>query len=152
MTLRAIFFDLDDTLLQTTATRTERASLSAEALLPHASGLDLETLIARMLAPNDEGFPVGTKPIVEELGLAGSEAAEHARGIWFFEGCEHLITCYDGAEAVVDALYLDYTLGVISNGHPKSRRTSSARLASAIASTPTWPSTARQSGIPSPIL
>jgi len=67
VTFRAIFFDLDDTLLQTTATRTERAS------------------IARMLAPNDEGFPVGTKPIVEELGLAGSEAAEHARGIWFLK-------------------------------------------------------------------
>jgi FMN phosphatase YigB (HAD superfamily) len=116
MSIRAVFFDLDHTLCMTTATRSQRARLSAEVLLPYAHGAGIETLIKRMLAPNDEGLPLGTRPLVEELGIQGSEPAERARGIWFFQGCEHLVRAPDGAEGVVEALRPSYTLGVISNG------------------------------------
>ncbi len=118
MSIRAVFFDLDDTLMLTTATRPERARLCAEALLPHGNGMNIDELMSRMLAPNPDGFPVGAEPVIDELRIADLDAARQAIGIWFFLGCEHLIQPPEGAEAVVQALSTEYTLGVISNGLP----------------------------------
>lgn len=119
MGIRAVFFDLDDTLVLTTATRADRAKLSAQVLLPHARGLNVEELAARILAPRgDDGFPVGSRPVVEELGIVGTDAARQARDLWFFLGCEHLVRGPEDAGEVVQALGADYQLGVITNGIP----------------------------------
>jgi HAD superfamily hydrolase (TIGR01549 family) len=117
MAISAVFFDLDDTLCLTTATRPERARLSAEVLLPHARGLDAETLMSRMLALNAEGFPVGAISVIEALNIDDSEAAARAVGTWFFQGCEHLIRSPDGAQDVIESLAASHTLGIISNGN-----------------------------------
>ena len=123
MTIRAVFFDLDDTLCQTTATRRDRARLSAEVLLPHAKDEDLDTLITRMLAPHPKtGFPLGAQPLIDELGIAGTQAAATAIGIWFFQGCEQLLRGYDGAEEAIRVLQASYSLGVITNGNHDIQR------------------------------
>ncbi len=118
MSIRAVFFDLDDTLILTTATRTQRARLSAEALLPHARSMSIDSLASRMLAPTPRVSRSEPHPLIEELNIAGTEAAASAIGIWFFRRCEHLIRGPNGAERVVRALSTDHTLGVISNGDP----------------------------------
>ena len=123
MTLRALFFDLDDTLCMTSRTRPERARLAFEALRDVCPDLAFEEFAARLLAPNPAtGFIAGSQALLSELGVLETPAGRRAHGLFFFDGCSHLIRPYDGMRAALDALSHDFWLGVITNGEPAIQR------------------------------
>ena len=123
MTLKAVFFDLDDTLLETTGTqalRAERVALRLQRELPAlACGAFIERAIAKDPAT---GWALGVAALIEEAGLRDTEAGKEALKLWFFQGCEDLVRCFPGAEQVLRELTKDYLLGVITNGQERRQR------------------------------
>ena len=62
MTIRAVFFDLDDTLCDTNSSRHERARLVASRIVQDHSHLDIGELAGRILETDPVyGWPKGTK-------------------------------------------------------------------------------------------
>jgi putative hydrolase of the HAD superfamily len=126
MTIRAIFFDLDDTLCATTSSRPERARRAFERLLadhPEHKGLRWEQFYRSLLAvDHSTGFIRGMKPVLEDLGLLDTPAGEAAHGLWFFDGCLDLICSYPGLAPCIECLRADYTLGLITNGEAVHQR------------------------------
>ena len=59
MSIRAVFFDFDDTLCQTTASRPELARHAAQVLLPYVVGWDINMLMEWMLQMKPDGMPTG---------------------------------------------------------------------------------------------
>ena len=126
---RAVFFDLDDTLCNTSVSRFERARLVAQVLVEHSPLLTQEDLIARVLEQMPEtGWPRGARPLVQELGLSDTGIGREAIGRWYFEGCEHLIVGFPGGAAAVAGLSSEYDLGVITNGEDSIQRRKLAAL------------------------
>jgi putative hydrolase of the HAD superfamily len=123
MALKAVFFDLDETLCNTNASRLERATLMVRRLREHDATLDEGSLIHRALGPNlEHGVPTGSR-IIDELGLGETEAGREARGLWFFDGCTHLVKPNEGVVDLLNTLSRRYVLGVITNGlHAIQRR------------------------------
>ncbi len=121
--LRAVFFDLDDTLCDTTGSRLPRARRAVSRLCADHPHLDAAALIARALEqPPGERWVRGVPRVVEELGLAATDAGRDAIDLWFFIGCGELVRPVSGAAAVVEALSREYTLGVITNGLERIQR------------------------------
>jgi putative hydrolase of the HAD superfamily len=120
--IRAVFFDLDDTLCDTIGTREVRARLAFEVIAKARPDVDCEAFISRVMEPAGERTVRGIAAVVEELGLSGTEAGESALGTWFFDGCMNTLNCADGAREVLEALNLKYTLGIITNGEEKLQR------------------------------
>ena len=122
MTIRAVFFDLDDTMCDTSASRFERARLAAERIVREHPHLRAEELSARILETDPvHGWPKGTKPLLQELGIEETGAGCEARGLWFFDGCSHLLCPAPGlVEAVEEMKHL--ALGVITNGDDAIQR------------------------------
>jgi FMN phosphatase YigB (HAD superfamily) len=114
---RAIFFDLDDTLCNTSVSRRERATICARILHEADSSHAVPVLVESILRPvSDTDWPRGITPVLRELGLEETPHGLRARGAWFFEDCEHLICSYDGCLDVLESLAPHYTLGIITNG------------------------------------
>ncbi|HLF79543.1 MAG TPA: HAD family hydrolase [Dehalococcoidia bacterium] len=127
MSLRAVFFDLDDTLLPTTSSRPERARRAFDYLReahPEHPGLrDWHRFYDSLLAyDHSTGFIRGMRPVLEELGLWQTPAGDVAHGHWFFDGSIDLIASYPDVPAVVEALRAEYTLGLITNGEGVHQR------------------------------
>jgi FMN hydrolase / 5-amino-6-(5-phospho-D-ribitylamino)uracil phosphatase len=120
--IRAVFFDLDDTLCDTSGTREARARLAFEAIARKRSELELEAFVARVMETTGDRIVRGVPAVVEELGLGGSEAGQKAIGTWFFEGCIDLLRVIEGVPETVDRLRGDYALGGITNGNGKLQR------------------------------
>ena len=122
MGIRAVFFDLDDTLCDTIGTREARARLAFQSIGPAVAGLACNDFLARVMAPKGERDVHGLLAVVEELGLTQSAAGRSAIATWFFEGCTHLLRPLDGVIETVDLLRTHYRLGVITNGGSKAQR------------------------------
>jgi putative hydrolase of the HAD superfamily len=112
--VRAVFFDLDDTLCDTIGTRDARARRAFECLCRIQSGLDLEVLVRRALEPLAEPrSAVGVRGVLEELGLLDKEA-----GIAALEAIRHHyepLCLVDGVKETLEDLACVYQLGVITN-------------------------------------
>src|SRR3990172_12148336 len=128
MPLHAVFIDLDDTLCDTTGTREARARLAFEAIEGERPELGGDDFVARVMEPIGDRVVRGVQPVVEELGLGGSEAGRMAIGVWFFEGCMELLRAFEGVAETVDRLRGGYALGVITNGDGKLQRAKWLRL------------------------
>ena len=117
MSIKAVFFDLDDTLCNTSGSRQERALIAARILAEHEPSLTIESIVQRILSPvSDDGWPRGVASVLVELGLAHAPHGLRAHGAWFFEDCEHLVTSFEGCAETLALLRDRYTLGVITNG------------------------------------
>ena len=112
--IRAVFFDLDDTLCDTIGTRAARARRAFECLCRMQSGLDAEVLVRRALEPLAEPrSALGVRGVLEELGLLDKEA-----GIAALEAVRHYyepLCVFDGVKETLQELSGSYELGVITN-------------------------------------
>jgi HAD superfamily hydrolase (TIGR01549 family) len=114
MPLRAVFFDLDDTLCDTIGARPQRARNAFRPLCRDNPHLDIEALIARCIEPLEEPRSVrGPRVVLAELGLEGTSAGEEV--IRLFMGDHQHIVLFPGAREVIADLSRRYTLGVITN-------------------------------------
>jgi putative hydrolase of the HAD superfamily len=120
--IRAVFFDLDDTLCDTIGTREVRARLAFEVIANERPDIDCEAFVSRVMEPAGERTVRGIAAVVEELGLSGTEAGERALSTWFFDGCMNTLNGTDGAREVLEELNLKYTVGIITNGEEKLQR------------------------------
>jgi len=120
--IRAVFFDLDDTLCDTIATREARARLAFEALAGEYAHLDGEAFVSRVMERRDERDVRGVPAVIHELGIVETEAGRAAIGAWFFEGCIELLRPLEGVAETIEWLRRDYALGVITNGGGKLQR------------------------------
>jgi putative hydrolase of the HAD superfamily len=121
--IRAIFFDLDDTLCNTNESRKQRAELAARRLAQDFSYLDAAELMTRILeVDNEHGWPRGARPVARELGLAETVSGREAIGLWFFDGCADLLCLPHGGAEVIRALKKDHVMGVITNGNDAIQR------------------------------
>ncbi len=120
MPIRAVFFDLDDTLLPTTSSRRERATRAFERLKadhPDHKGLRFDSFFHNITAyDHSTGFSRGMQPVLEDLGLWETPAGKAAHGLWFFDGALDLIEPYPLACETIEALRSEYRLGLITNG------------------------------------
>jgi FMN hydrolase / 5-amino-6-(5-phospho-D-ribitylamino)uracil phosphatase len=112
--VRAVFFDLDDTLCDTIGTRQARARRAFECLCREQPGLDADHLVRRALEPLAEPrSAVGVRGVLEELGLldkpAGAAALESIRH--YYEP----LCLFDGVAETLQELSQLYPLGVITN-------------------------------------
>jgi len=128
VTIHAVFFDLDDTLCDTIGTREARAQRAFQAVAWERPDLDGKEFVARVMEPTGDRVVRGVPAVVEELGLAGSEAGRAAIGAWFFDGCMELLRAFEGVAETVDRLRGGYALGVITNGDGKLQRAKWLRL------------------------
>ena len=70
MTLQAVFFDLDDTLCNTSVSRGERAQICARILFEAEPSHGFDALVDSILRPvSDSDWPRGIIPVLRELGL-----------------------------------------------------------------------------------
>jgi putative hydrolase of the HAD superfamily len=126
MTVRALFFDLDDTLCATTQSRPERARRAFQRLLddhPKHEGLVWSRFYRGLLERDrSTGFIRGIKPVLEELGLAHTPAGQAAHGLWYFDGCTDLVCGYPGLADCLDMLGREFVLGLITNGEGEHQR------------------------------
>ena len=112
--VRAVFFDLDDTLCDTIGTREARARRAFEYLCRTQSGLDADLLVRRALEPLAEPrSALGVRGVLEDLGLldkaTGMAALELVRE--YYEP----LCLFDGVQETLDNLARLYHLGVITN-------------------------------------
>ena len=120
---RAILFDLDDTLCDTSASRFDRASLVAQLLVSYAAPLLINDIVAQLLEPVAEmGWPRGARPLVADLGLSESAIGRQAIGLWYFQGCEALLHRNPGVEDAIALLSHDFRLGIVTNGDDDIQR------------------------------
>jgi putative hydrolase of the HAD superfamily len=127
MPLRAVFFDLDDTLFPTRSSREERARRAFEHLRTgHADhpGLRDWRRFYRSLLEHDHstGYIRGMAPVLADLGLLETPEGEVAHGLWFFDGATDLIAGYPDVSETIESLASDYTLGLITNGEGVHQR------------------------------
>jgi putative hydrolase of the HAD superfamily len=129
MPLRAVFFDLDDTLCDTAGTREARARLAAERIHRELPELGVEEIVARVMEPAGDRIVRGIPGLVRELGLADTEAGREAVERWFFSGCMDLLKPLPGVVETLARLRERYLLGVITNGDPVLQHEKFLRLA-----------------------
>jgi putative hydrolase of the HAD superfamily len=121
MPIRAVFFDVDDTLCDTIGSRPQRARRAFEILWQEYPHLDAAAFIERALEPVGERSVRG--PIViEELGLAETAAGKKAIDAWFFGGCLDVLEPHQGVVETLKQLVNNYVLGVITNGQEDLQR------------------------------
>ena len=130
MPIRAVFFDLDGTLLATSASRGVVAEMAADVLVRANSSLERQDLIAQMME-FEPGKPWrrGAGAVVKDLGLEDTEAGRAAVAVWNFQGAEHLLTAVEGVLDVISGLHPEVTVGVITNGSEVIQRRNIAPLA-----------------------
>ncbi len=117
MALRAVFFDLDETLLDTSGTSRARGERITTMLKRELPNLDGASFLERLLEKTPKtGWALGVAPLIEELGLLETSLGHKAIELWFFQGCLDLARTLPGAEEALRAISQVYTLGVITNG------------------------------------
>ena len=117
MVLRAVFFDLDETLLDTSGTNRARGERITTMLKRDLPNLDGVSFLERLLEEDPKtGRALGIAPLIEELGLLETSLGHKAIELWFFQGCLDLARTLPGAEDALRSISQVYTLGVITNG------------------------------------
>ncbi|MCH8814960.1 MAG: HAD family hydrolase [Chloroflexi bacterium] len=123
MTVRAVFFDLDDTLCDTTGTRTERAERCLARLRLDHPDVDPEMFVERVLEPTAAPRGIrGVPQVVDELGLANSPAGRQAIRMWFFVDAYDLLHTLPGVRETLPAMSDRYSLSVVTNGDDDIQR------------------------------
>ena len=123
MTVRAIFFDLDDTLCDTTGTRTERTQRCLARLRRDHPGVDPERFVERVLEPTNAPRGIRGVPLVlDDLGLADSPAGRDANRMWFFVDAYDLLRPLPGVREVLPAMTDRYSLSIVTNGEDDIQR------------------------------
>ncbi len=122
MPIRAVFFDLDDTLCDAIGSRPQRARKALEAFCHRHPEYDLEQLLPKVLEPHptiDRDIR-GLRSVFAELGVEESEGARAAYACYatYFDPL-HL---FDGVPETLERLSQRYGLGVISNGDEAVQR------------------------------
>jgi HAD superfamily hydrolase (TIGR01549 family) len=121
--IHAVFFDLDDTLCNTSISRPERARLAFDCLCSDGISLDFEAFFKAITTRDPAtGFTRGIEPVLEELGLAQTSVGARARGYWFFDGCVDLLRTYPLMVETMHELRKAFRLGVITNGPVQVQR------------------------------
>jgi len=114
MVLRAVFFDLDDTLCDSIGTRYERARKAFEPVVRKDPGVDMDSLLSRALEPLDEPRSVrGVAAILDELELAETPTGREA--LRMYVGYHKPLRLFPDVEETLRELSDKYLLGVISN-------------------------------------
>lgn len=127
MLLRAIFFDLDDTLCDTIGTRSERARKAFERVVAEHPGLDIAWLVRRALEPLAEPREVrGIAAVLNEIGL--SETPLGRTAIETYVAYHQPLQLFPGVRETVGKLTTRYNLGIISNGEEWYQQAKIARL------------------------
>ena len=115
--IRAVFFDLDDTLCPTSSTREARARLAHEVLTQSGHEVEFDAFFASVVEYDPAlKFIRGMTHALTQLGLHETEAGKIAHDLWFFEGCEHLVRPFDGCTELLAVLAELHKVGVITNG------------------------------------
>jgi HAD superfamily hydrolase (TIGR01549 family) len=115
--LRAIFFDLDDTLCDTTGTRLERTERCLARLRRDHPDVDADTFVERTLESAGPRRAIrGVPRTIADLGLAETPAGREASRMWFFVDCYDLIRPLPGVCEIVPGLSKTYALGIVTNG------------------------------------
>lgn len=121
--IRAVFFDLDDTLCNTSISRPERARLAFDCLCSDGFSLDFEAFFKAITSRDPAtGFTRGIEPVLEEYGLTQTSVGAKARGYWFFDGCTDLLRPNPRMVETMHLLRTEYRLGVITNGPLRVQR------------------------------
>jgi len=113
--VRAVFFDLDDTLCDSIGARPQRARKALEAFCRYHPEHDLEGLLTRVLQthPTLDREVVGLRCVFAELGLddcEGTRAAYDVHSSYFDP-----IRCFEGVPETLTALNQRFVIGVITN-------------------------------------
>ena len=123
MAIKAVLFDFDDTLIDTSASREERIRRAYDRL--HAEGIPVawNTLWHAINDLDEDGFyRRGMEGAMDDLRLTGTTLGDECIGLWRFEGAEDLIVPSDGCIGCLEALTPHYRLGVLTNGPEASQK------------------------------
>ncbi|MCS6800697.1 MAG: HAD family hydrolase [Chloroflexota bacterium] len=121
MSIRAIFFDLDDTLCDTVGSQPARARFALARLASADPRFDLDALVADAVAAMDgQHSRRGIDHVLARLGLAGTALA--AEIVETFRSCYAPIVPTPGARDTVRRLARRYRLGIISNDEERFQR------------------------------
>ncbi len=126
--LRAVFFDLDDTLCDTIGTREARARRAFQLLAPAIPDLRETEFVKLVMEPTGDRIVRGVTAVVESLGLAKSPAGRAAAAASWLD----LLCLMPGARQTLDTLRETYLLGIITNGDSELQRAKCSALALAI--------------------
>jgi FMN hydrolase / 5-amino-6-(5-phospho-D-ribitylamino)uracil phosphatase len=112
--IRAVFFDLDDTLCDTIGTREARARVAFARLCQFRSDLNVDTLVRRALERAAEPrSAVGVRGVLAELGLLDTEAGTAALEAVRYD--YEPLCLFSGVKETLAELMKTYELGVITN-------------------------------------
>ncbi len=123
MTLKAVLFDFDDTLIDVSASRQERARRAHTRLREEGIAVSWGAFW-HVINELDEGgfYSKGMPGAIRELGLHSTELGQECVGLWFFQGAEDLLAISPGCTAALDVLSARYRLGVVTNGPAETQR------------------------------
>ena len=123
MTIKAVLFDFDDTLIDVSASREERALRAYRRL--RAEGVNVGwRAFWRSINDLDAGgfYSKGMRGAIQDLGLHATALGNECIGIWFFNGAEDLIALSIGCTDVLDTLRERFRLGIVTNGVADTQR------------------------------
>ena len=113
--IRAVFFDLDDTLCDSIGARPQRARKALESFCHYHPNQDIERLLTMALEPHAtlSREVRGLRAVFADLGLEHSEGARAAYDVHssYFDP----VRCFEGVAETVEALSERFILGVVTN-------------------------------------
>ena len=123
MTIKAVLFDFDDTLVDVAASREERARRAYRRLCDEGVAVSWRAFWHTINSLAEDGFyRRGIEGAMQDLGLASTPLGDECAGLWFFRGAEDLLTLSGGCTDVLDVLKARYRLGVVTNGPETTQR------------------------------
>jgi putative hydrolase of the HAD superfamily len=121
--IRAVLFDLDDTLIDVTKSRQERAQRALTRLRSEGVKVGWGTFWNSINDLDEGGFyRRGMGRAIEDLGLHETPLGNECVGLWSFKGAEDLLTLSVGCADTLELLKPRYRLGVVTNGPMDTQR------------------------------
>lgn len=123
MTIKAVLFDMDDTLIDVAASQEERVRRAYRRLLDEGVEVDWRSFWYAVNDLDEDGFyRRGMRAAIDDLGLLGTALGDECEGFWYFRGAEDLLSLTTGCTDVLDVLRTRYRLGVVTNGPAETQR------------------------------
>lgn len=121
--IKAVLFDFDDTLIDVSASRQERALRAYRRLQAEGVQVGWYTFWHSINDLDEDGFyRRGMAAAMRDLGLEKTPLGDECEGFWYFRGAEDLLTLAPGCTNVLDVLKVRYRLGVVTNGPGATQR------------------------------